>query len=113
MSSDDDFFIPTGEELDRGEVPAKPRKRGLFGPQRQRQNRQPVAARRQELPIDVPESVARQEPQRKQNSKPRGDELRDSGSTGDVVRSIEISAGVPERELIIPDEIRAKYRLDE
>lgn len=107
MNDDDEFFIPTGEELDRMEVePAKPRRRGLFARIRgRREVRRPA--------LDVPESIGKQrivhEPGRIQ-----GDELLDkSGSTGRVVRSVDASDAAVRRELIIPPELREKYGLDE
>jgi len=107
VSDDDDFFIPTGEELDRMAVePAKPRKRGLFARIRGRRDvRRPT--------LDVPDAIGKQrivyEPGRMQ-----GDELLDkSGSTGRVVRSVDASDAATRRELIIPPELREKYGLDE
>ncbi|EHR50228.1 hypothetical protein SacmaDRAFT_1970 [Saccharomonospora marina XMU15] len=115
---DDDFFIPTGEELDRGAVPERPRKRGLLGwlssKRESRNNERPRDPKRRKVDIEVPETVAKGHRSSRHSSSQQDGELLDSGSTGRVVRSIDISAdGVAGRELIIPQELRDKYQLDE
>ncbi|PRX50867.1 hypothetical protein B0I33_10118 [Prauserella shujinwangii] len=113
---DDDFFIPTGDELDRGAVPDRPKRRGLLGwlPGRKesRGGERTREPKRRTIDIEVPEDVADGRRSRRDPPPAKDAELVDSGSTGRVVRSIDISREVTSRELIIPKELRDKYGLD-
>lgn len=116
--ADDDFFIPTGEELDRGAVPERPRKRGLLGwltgKRESRGSGRARAPKRSKVDIEVSETAARGRAKETEPAPAKEGELLDSGSTGRVVRSIDVSSsGLTGRELIIPKELRDKYRLDE
>ncbi len=112
--SDDDFFIPTGDELDRGEIPEKPRKRGLRGWFRERRESRGGKPETRRVELDVPESIGKRKTIRMPDREPNGDRLVDkAGSTGRVVRSIDASTNAAKRDLIIPPELRAKYGLDE
>lgn len=112
--NDDDFFIPTGEELDRGDIPRKPLKRS--GPLKwfRRQRHAPHVQREaRRIELEVPESVSAKAPSVSPDKTLGGDTLIDTGSSGHVVRRVDASERSARRDLIIPLELREKYGLDQ
>lgn len=109
--ADDDFFIPTGEEIDKGVVPRKPHRTPATW---FRKRRKPlVAGRPRQVDLEVPESVGRNKTVQRIARDVRDGEFVGSGSTGRVVRAIGASERSMQREQVIPPELRDNYGLDQ
>jgi len=110
--TEDDFFIPTGEELDRGDLPRKPLRRGPLKWLRRQRHTQRAEQEPRKVELEVTESVSATLTGRSPDQTLGGDMLFDTGGTGRVVRRVDATERTAQRDLIIPPELREKYGLD-